>query len=162
MQCLHLWSNGRSHHNVRPSDMEVKLMFPEVMLPCAVITRLLQDLGMRGVSYHTLQKRSGVLLQGIDSIPGVPQLGRLIARVFSGGQRPNTVQGKPPLTGWAKTQSLMVVSMENNERWVHNGFLQVTCARGIRAPACGVPSDESPRAPMASMSAVLEVVDHYH
>ncbi|KAK9813880.1 hypothetical protein WJX73_003222 [Symbiochloris irregularis] len=61
----------------------------------------------------------------IDSIPLVPQLGKLVSRVFSGGSgRTSTVQGKPPLTGWAKAQALMVYSAEHNECWVHNGFLQ--------------------------------------
>ena len=63
------------------------------------------------------------LLQVIDSIPLVPQLGRLLAK--SSGGRGSGVQGKPPLSGWAKAQALMIYSKEHDERWVHNGFLQV-------------------------------------
>lgn len=61
-------------------------------------------------------------MQLIDSIPGVPQLGKLVA---ASSGRGGSVMGKPPLTGWVKAQGLMVYSYEHNERWVHNGFLQV-------------------------------------
>ena len=76
-------------------------------------------------SRHLL--RCSVHLQAIDSIPLVPQLGKLVARAFGGNTsgRSSGVQGKPPLSGWAKAQALMVYSAEHNERWVHNGFLQV-------------------------------------
>lgn len=61
----------------------------------------------------------------IDSIPGVPQLGKLVA---ASSGRGGSVMGKPPLTGWVKAQGLMVYSYEHNERWVHNGFLQTYTA----------------------------------
>ena len=53
----------------------------------------------------------------------MPQLGRLVAKGTSG--RAGSVQGKPPLSGWAKAQAMMMYAQEHKERWVHNGFLQV-------------------------------------
>ena len=59
----------------------------------------------------------------VEKIPGIPQLGKLVAKGTSG--RAGSVQGKPPLSGWAKAQAMMMYAQEHKERWVHNGFLQV-------------------------------------
>ena len=66
----------------------------------------------------------------------VPQLGKLVAKGTSG--RAGSVQGKPPLSGWAKAQAMMMYAQEHKERWVHNGFLQVrVClARGSLPAMC--------------------------
>ena len=63
------------------------------------------------------------LVQLIEKIPLVPRLGKLMAKGTSG--RSGSVQGKPPLSGWAKAQAMMIYAQEHRERWVHNGFLQV-------------------------------------
>ena len=62
--------------------------------------------------------------QAIEKIPGVPQLGKLLAKGTGG--RGGSVQGKPLLSGWAKAQAMMMYAQEHNEKWVHNGFLQVS------------------------------------
>lgn len=79
---------------------------------------------------------TGCAAQMIERIPLVPQLGKLVAKGTSG--RAGSVQGKPPLSGWAKAQAMMVYAQEHEERWVHNGFLQVGLHAGARPMHAGI------------------------